>query len=453
MNSLFHKKAKNTHPLENQFNEEIGKSKRLRAAILAGLLGFEGIFLLFIYLLFSEKYMSVIHSQIAIFAVLVFVVIIIVYETLVHYLIRKKKYYSENTKRFSGYLNVFSEVSLLSLLLVVIILGSGETMILHSPAALTYFIFIILSTLRLEFKISLFTGLLSAFEFVLVSLICSTQCLDSINNTLGVTPIQYLGQGLIMITAGIAAGFVADLIKKKMKSSYQTVREKNQVIDLFGQQISQQIATEILKNPSELKGIRKEVCVMFLDIRDFTPFAEKKQPEEVVAYLNSLFSYMIEIVQKHHGIINQFLGDGFMATFGAPLAEGNSCQQALNASVEIVKETERQMQAGVIPDTRLGIGIHFGEAVTGNIGSAMRKQYSITGNVVILAARIEQLTKDYRLPILFSGEVFQQLEDGHHSGIKEIGTSAIKGREKPVKLYGIQPVKKTYKSNQYEHNQ
>jgi adenylate cyclase len=102
---------------------------------------------------------------------------------------------------------------------------------------------------------------------------------------------------------------------------------------------------------------------------------------------------MIDGVQRYDGVINQFLGDGFMATFGAPVSEGNIPQKAVMASMEIIEKVKQENNAGNIPETKIGIGLHYGEAVIGNIGSSVRKQYSITGNVVIMASRIEQLNK------------------------------------------------------------
>ena len=222
--------------------------------------------------------------------------------------------------------------------------------------------------------------------------------------------MQYLGQGVILIISGIAAGFVANLIKKKMIISWENVKEKNEIIDLFGQQISPQIATSILAKKDELSGTRKMVCVMFLDIRDFTPFVENHTPEEVVTYLNKLFHFMIDIVQMHNGVINQFLGDGFMATFGAPVASGNISQNAVIAARQIIEKVKSENETGNIPKTRIGIGLHYGQAVIGNIGSSLRKQYSITGSVVIIASRIEQLNKTYNAQLTISKEVFDQLE-------------------------------------------
>jgi len=422
--------------VEELYNIEINKSERLRALILIGLLGLEALFLLVIYFFYREEYLQIFNTHISIYAILIFTVIIIIYEYLVHYSIGKSKFYFQNP-RFFSYFNSFSEVSLLSLLLIVIVEYSSQTIILQSPATLTYFIFIVLSTFRLNFKLSIFTGTLASFEFILISIYYSTYFANTpIDNVYpNLSGMQYLGQGLIMIITGIAAGFVADLIKKKMVISWNNIKEKNAVIDLFGQQISPQIADNILKNHNELFGARKKVCIMFLDIRQFTPFVERHQPEEVVAYLNTLFGFMIDIVQSHHGVINQFLGDGFMATFGAPVSIGNSSQHATDASQKIIDEINSEFNKGNIPKTRIGIGLHYDEAVTGNIGSSIRKQYSITGKVVIMASRIEQLNKKYNSQLLISEEVYNQLKDTSQNAFIGLGSSKIKGSEKLVSLY------------------
>ncbi len=422
---------------EELFNIEISNSERLSALILIGLLGLEAIFLLLIYLFYSDEYLQIFKTQISIYAILIFTAIMIVYESLVHYLLGKRGKFISLNPRFFSYFNSFSEVSLLSILLIFIVEFSNQTFILQSPATLTYFLFIILSTFRLNSKLSISVGILAAFEFMLISIYYSTHFANTPVDLThpNLTGMQYLGQGSIMIISGIASGFVAALIKKKMVISANNIKEKNEVIDLFGQQISPQIADNILKNNNELSGARKKVCVMFLDIRKFTPFVEQHQPEEVVAYLNTLFSFMIKIVQSHHGVINQFLGDGFMATFGAPVAIENSSQHATEASLDIIDKIKSEYNNGNIPKTQIGIGLHYDEAVTGNIGSSERKQYSITGKVVIMASRIEQLNKIYNSSLLISEEVYKQLNNVTQSAFILLGSSKIKGSEKQVSLY------------------
>lgn len=423
--------------VKEAFNSEITKSERFRATILIGLLALEAVFLLFIYFFYSEEYLLMFKSNIAIYAILIFTFIIIAYEFLILYLVRKRPKRFSLHSRFFSFFNGFSEVTLLSLLLVFIVEYSDQTTILQSPATLTYFIFIVLSTFRLNFKLSVFTGALATIEFIGISVYYSTYYgsfpIDGAHPDL--SGMQYLGQGVIMLITGIAAGFVADLINKKMVISWNNVQEKKEVIDLFGQQISPKIVDNILSNRNELSGSRKDVCIMFLDIRGFTSFVDDHQPEEVVSYLNTLFGFMIESVESHQGVINQFLGDGFMATFGAPVAVGNSSQHATEAAQEIIAKISNEYQKGNIPKTRIGIGLHYDEAVTGNIGSATRKQYSITGKVVIMASRIEQLNKKYNTCLLISKEVYSQLNSSTQSTFDWLEDSKVKGSEKLISLY------------------
>jgi adenylate cyclase len=430
-------KTKGKSEFDELFNQEVETSERLRTGILIGLLGLEGIMLLIIYLFYKKEYFSLFTSQIALYAVLIFMVIIVIYELILHYYWQHCRKSTNYNSALAGYLNAFFEISLLSLLLVFIIQYSDQVIILHTPAALTYFVFIILATLRLDFKLAIFTGLFSALEYIIISLYFYNYFAQSETSGLLHTNIQILGQGLMLIIAGIASGFVASLLKKKMLASFFSIKEKNEVIDLFGQQISPQIAHEILNDKSGHTGRRQNVCIMFLDIRGFTPFSEYREPEEVVAYLNSLFGFMIEIVQTHNGIINQFLGDGFMATFGAPVSDHDSRKNAIKASLEIISRKNIETENKTIPPTRIGIGIHYGEAVTGNIGSEMRKQYSITGSVVNIASRIESLTKRYNTEVLASEEVISHLNLDIREEFNSLGLVKVKGSKKLISLYNL----------------
>ena len=235
-----------------------------------------------------------------------------------------------------------------------------------------------------------------------------------------------------MISTFLQNKRVAEL---KMRIEQQLL-DKNEMMNKFSQQVSKNVAVELVRNDIEFKSEKREVCIMFLDVRNFTPYAERHEPEEVVSYLNNLFDFMIDIVDKHDGIVNQFLGDGFMATFGAPLTIGNTCQNAVAAACEIVETLRNKVLAGEVRDTEVGIGIHKGDAITGNIGSSIRSQYSVTGNVVILASRIEQLTKEHDAPILLSSEVYDFID--HESlPLAPFGSVAIKGRSEPLDLYKI----------------
>ncbi len=220
------------------------------------------------------------------------------------------------------------------------------------------------------------------------------------------------------------------------KSQENLLLADEKIKTLLDQQVSTEIAKELMSENPEIKKHSRFVCIMFLDIRDFTKFAEKREPEEIIQYQNDVFGFMIETVYSHHGIINQILGDGFMATFGAPLSKGNDCENAFMAANEIIQAVNKKSRLGEIPATRIGIGLHAGMVVAGNVGSSQRKQYSITGNAVIIASRIEQLNKEYKSQLLISEEVNNEL--GKEKKIDDDFVEVVvKGREEPVKILKI----------------
>ncbi|MEM6378175.1 MAG: adenylate/guanylate cyclase domain-containing protein, partial [Bacteroidota bacterium] len=220
----------------------------------------------------------------------------------------------------------------------------------------------------------------------------------------------------------------------KTKNKLENAEEK--IVTLLRQQVSGAVAQELLRSGANKPGGKHFVCIMFLDIRDFTPKVEKLSPEEIIAYQNNVFGFMIDIVQKYKGNINQLLGDGFMATFGAPESHGNDCQNAFFAAKEILQEIKERNEAAIIPKTKVGIGLHAGFVVTGNVGNEARKQYSVTGNPVIIASRIEQLNKTYQSQLIITEEVAKRLEQS--TEIQETYLEVdVKGRSTPVKILKI----------------
>ena len=149
----------------------------------------------------------------------------------------------------------------------------------------------------------------------------------------------------------------------------------------------------------------------FLISETFRSFCEGKTPEEINKYQNEVLSFMIDIVKKNRGIVNQILGDGFMATFGAPVEDKNHTDNAVKAANEIIRQLNFYNEEGKIEKTNVGIGIHCGEVITGNVGTEDRKQYSVTGNTVILAARLEQLNKEFNSSVIVSKDVIDKIEN------------------------------------------
>jgi adenylate cyclase len=307
---------------------------------------------------------------------------------------------------------------------------------LVSVAPFAYFLFIILATLRLEFWLCVFTGGIAAAEYVALSWYYLAQAPVEHLHPMLRSHAYYGVKGFLMLLAGLAAGFVTVQVKQRIVRSLQTVEERNAVVQLFGQHVSPAVLDELLHTPADTSTTHKYVCVMFVDIRGFTQFAEKRAPEETVAYLNTLFEFMIASVTNNHGMVHQLLGDGLMAIFGAPLSFGNDAANAVRAALEIVERVQREVEAQGIPPTRIGIGLHAGEVLAGTVGSALHKEYKVTGDVVNLASRIEQLNKEFNTQLLISETVWHAVR-GQGAHAESLGKVPIRGREEAVEIFAL----------------
>ncbi|HEV2835171.1 MAG TPA: adenylate/guanylate cyclase domain-containing protein [Pyrinomonadaceae bacterium] len=335
------------------------------------------------------------------------------------------------------YISALLETSLPLAALVIAAQYVGPAHALLTPAPFVYPLLIVLSTLRLDYKLSVFTGAIAASQYLILSFVFISQAPASGNlDPMLWTAPPHIVKSFLLLLTGIATGAVAVQIKKRLLKSFEIVEERNRISRTFGEYVSPIVMNKLLTLKPDLRSEKREVCVMFLDIRDFTGFAEKRSPEEVVSYLESLFEFMIEIVNRHHGVINKFLGDGFMAVFGAPLSEGGDCLNGVAAAREILTRVEEEVASGHVLPTTVGIGLHAGEAVTGSIGSSLRKEYTVIGDVVNLASRIEKLNKRFQSRLLISENVWQSLGEGSTDAIP-MGNVQVQGRESGIGIYQL----------------
>jgi adenylate cyclase len=247
--------------------------------------------------------------------------------------------------------------------------------------------------------------------------------------------LSFFSRGMFLLAGGLAAGFVSLRIRTTIIETLREVRERERVIDLFGQHVSPTVVNQLLSQPTGQTPELREVCVMVLDIRNFTTFSEVRPPDEVVRYLNTLWGFMVRTVNEHHGIVNKFLGDGFLAVFGAPLTTGQDCANAIAASRRIIDELEQLAAAGTLPATQIGIALHAGSVIAGNVGSAERKEYTVIGDVVNVAFRIERLNKEFGSKLLISEPVRQKA--GPEGAGERVPAIALPGRSAPVELFRL----------------
>ena len=334
------------------------------------------------------------------------------------------------------YLNAFVEMSLPTLGMVLLASSVESAYALFTPGSMISFLFLTLAVLRLDFWLCAFSGAVAAVEYLAVALPILADPLAQAVDPQLTAPGQHIARAVMYLLAGLLAGLASVQLKRQIVRSFETLEERNRIVDMFGQHVSPAVVDKLLGQDLELGGEVRHVCLMFLDIRGFTAFSSGRRPEEVVEYLNRLFDFMVEAVNRHNGIVNKFLGDGFMAVFGAPLSDGRDSQNAVAAAREIVARVSEANASGEIPSTRIGIGLHAGEAVTGNVGSSRRKEYTIIGDAVNLASRIEQLTKEHGAQILVSGAVYRALDDDARDAMP-LGSVQVRGLEEPVEVYRL----------------
>src|SRR6185437_15934658 len=205
--------------------------------------------------------------------------------------------------------------------------------------------------------------------------------------------------------------------------------------NLFGQHVSPEVVERLLLQNADTSGDIRRVAVMFVDFRSFTAGARVRTPREVVERLDGAFATLVEILDRHGGIVNKFLGDGFLALFGAPIETPDAAREAVAAAREMLDAMEQVNAVSGWP-LRIGIGVHFGEVVAGNIGSPRRKEYTVIGDTVNFAARLESLNKEFNSQLLISTAVRDAL-GGLCPDAVSLGEVPIKGYERPMAVWRL----------------
>jgi adenylate cyclase len=217
-------------------------------------------------------------------------------------------------------------------------------------------------------------------------------------------------------------------------------REKRQVRRLFGRYVSPDVINQLMADPglARLGGQRREMTVLFSDIRGFTTFSEAGSPEDVVAQLNEYFSAMVGVLFRHRGTLDKFVGDMVMGLFGAPLVDPDHADHAVATALDMMAELGRLndgWRAQGRPTLDIGIGINSGEMIAGNIGAEAVMSYTVIGDAVNLGSRLESLNKQYGTHILISEETRARLTMAVET--RPIGEVVVKGRARPVQVHEV----------------
>lgn len=221
-------------------------------------------------------------------------------------------------------------------------------------------------------------------------------------------------------------------------SMLEGLLERDKVKNMFNKFHGSSVTEDLLKGNLELGGSKKVVTVFFSDVRDFTKFSEGHTPEQVVEMLNEYFQIMVAIINKHGGVVDKFIGDAIMAVWGAPNGSERDPQNAVKACIEMRQSLDQlnslRKSRGQVP-IKIGIGLHRGEAISGTIGSSERMEYTVIGDTVNQASRIESSTKAFGTDFLLSDSLADFVKDEFI--VEEAGRVEVKGKSEPLTLFKV----------------
>ncbi|TCW60076.1 adenylate/guanylate cyclase domain-containing protein [Treponema sp. J25] len=226
-------------------------------------------------------------------------------------------------------------------------------------------------------------------------------------------------------------------IKKYAFEAVVAQKRETKIRNIFQLYVPKDVIDEVFMNPEKmLVGDNRDVAILFSDIRSFTTISEKMAPDELVNSLNRYFSIMVDVIMGKNGVVDKYIGDAIMAVFGAPVKHGNDALDSVLAGLGMIDalsifNAEQKKLGG--PEFQIGVGINYGIVTVGNIGCEKKMNYTVIGDTVNLASRLEGLTKKYHQPILFSQSVYEQVKD--QVLCRTVDKVAVKGKTIGVPIY------------------
>ncbi len=218
----------------------------------------------------------------------------------------------------------------------------------------------------------------------------------------------------------------------------QGLKERDRIKDTFGRYVTRQVAEHLMKGEVELGGELVPATVLFSDIRAFTTISERMEPKALLDFLNVYFSGMVESVLQNDGVVDKFMGDAIMAVFGPPVPSPLDPLHAVRAALgmrERLRRINEGFRAQGLPEIKSGIGLHSGMVVAGNMGHEMRMEYTVIGDTVNVASRLESATKELHTDVVVSEDLYRQVEA--QVEVEPLGAVKVKGREQQVRVYRL----------------
>lgn len=227
------------------------------------------------------------------------------------------------------------------------------------------------------------------------------------------------------------------VLSQRMNQMARGLKERETIKQIFGKIVDPKIRDYILNHSHQMSGEIKQVTVLFCDLEGFSTLSENKNPLEIVKLLNEYFEIMTVAITQEQGLVNKYIGDAILAVFGAPLDLENHADAALRAALKMqiaLIELNKKLAKENKSPLRNRIGIHTGEVLAGMVGSSSRMEYTVIGDAVNIASRLEKVAKDMHQPILISEQTSQQLQ-GENRNVVFLNEVSIRGRVEPIKVY------------------
>ena len=416
---------------QRALTQQILRTELIRIKALIGTTVFLGSLILIVHVLDPNAVQKLWHGRFNPSELFIVLVPFVLFELWVHSVITEHLDKDHDLPVYRRYIGVLVETSMPTLALGMHIDSMGPVDALGFAVPLTYFIFVILSTLRLDFWLSTFTGFVAAAELLGMAMLYHRA-----GSTDPPPDLYYHSvRSVIILICGMLAGAVGVQLRRQFEASILAATARDRITNLFGQHVSPQVVERLMAEGTAAGSEVRRVAVMFVDFRSFTAGASTRTPQEVVDRLDGAFAVLVDILDRHGGIVNKFLGDGFLALFGAPFDAGNAAQHAVAAAREMLEANERVNKATSWP-LRIGIGIHVGDVVAGNIGSPRRKEYTVIGDTVNFAARLEALNKDFNSQFRISAAVRDALGEECRDAVS-LGEVSVRGYDRPVTVWQL----------------
>jgi len=256
--------------------------------------------------------------------------------------------------------------------------------------------------------------------------------------------IWLFSRDILLTTIAPVGTFGAAYLSQVVFRYFTEEREKRQIRGMFQRYVSPDVVDKLIEDPAKLRlgGEKRYLSVLFSDIRGFTTISEKLVPEELLNQLNQYLSAMTALVLSNGGMLDKYVGDAIMAVFGAPLELENHALAACKTALEMMEELrslKQEWENEAKPILDIGIGIHTGEMIIGNVGSTKRMDYTVIGDNVNLASRLEGVNKELGTHVIISGATRQLVEK--HVRTRNLGDITVKGKERPVAIYELLEMK------------